>query len=204
MYILLLHWFSSTLLLLFRRTLSAEAQQRSANVVFRSIEENCQIFLRFPFWKRQPASKTFPSSFLCATACSTTLTRTHHNRGGQGDFALLLNFSWENLAAFRIFACLGSSRCSLISIPNLFYTHQESFTTVHTASVTIFLNSGPTPAIVVTFGVVVGSSARVTQSDVCDVTFPKTDCARRSPARLSRAHFFRGASFALSVPHWRR
>lgn len=127
---------------------------------------------------------------MCATACSTTLTRTHHNRGGQGDFALLLNFSWENLAAFRIFACLGSSRCSLISIPNRFYTHQESFTTVHTASVTIFLNSGPTPAIVV-----VGSSARVTQSDVCDVTFPKTDCARRSPARLSRAHFFRGGLF---------
>lgn len=70
-----------------------------------------------------------------------------------------------------------------------FYTHPGIVQNgpQSTGSSTIVQNLGPTPA----FGVaVVGSSARVTQSDVCDVTFPKTDCARRSPARLSRAHFF--------------
>lgn len=116
MYILLLHWLSSTLPLLFRRTLSAEAQQRSANVVFRSIEENCQIFLRFPFWKRQPASKTFPSSFLCATACSTTLTYTRTDTTTEGVRGILLS-----CCTFRgkIWPPSGSSAHSVSPIQSL-------------------------------------------------------------------------------------
>lgn len=74
MYILLLRWFSSTLLLLFRRTLSAEAQQRSANVVFRSIEENCQIFLRFPVLKTPTSQQNF-SFFLLV--CHGLFHHTH-------------------------------------------------------------------------------------------------------------------------------
>lgn len=43
---------------------------------------------------------------------------------------------------------------------------------------------------------VVGSSARVTQSDVCDVTFPKNGLCARSPL-LSRALTFFGGPLLL-------
>lgn len=67
---------------------AGHSQQKRSSAVppsfFDQLKKIAKYFFVFPFWKRQPASKTFPSSFLCATACSTTLTLTPYNRRGSG------------------------------------------------------------------------------------------------------------------------
>lgn len=197
MYILLLrHCFFPSML---RETLgrSAPAQCR---VVFDQLKKIAKFFFVFPLLKTPTSQQNFSFFLVCRVPRPVPPhSLAHHKRrrhGGGVGLALLLNFSWENSAAFsRILA----SR----TILSRFYC-----TPTAARSRTIFLNSGRTPVHTCNRRPVcgvVGSSARVTQSDVCDVTFPKNGlCARCSPL-LSRAlTFFRGPSFALSVPHWRR